>query len=151
MSEETTPTTASKWPYLRAFIQSGLEEGGRLETLPTDTKELIHEALADVARLEREMQSTADACIIWKGVAEARQTVLGAAREALVAAKAARLATGRRSTCDEQVHGASHIQCGKCFICLERKAIAPQAPGAKGREDSEILSQDDMDRELHGS
>lgn len=44
--------------------------------------------------------------------------------DALEAEKKARLATGWQSTCDQQVHGDSHIQCGKCFICLERKALA---------------------------
>lgn len=49
--------------------------------------------------------------------------VLIVAVEALGAEKGARLATGRQSTCEKQVHGDSHIQCGKCFICLERTAL----------------------------
>jgi hypothetical protein len=51
--------------------------------------------------------------------------------EALEAEKEARLATGRQSTCDKQVHGDSHIECGKCFICLERKALAALKEGAR--------------------
>ncbi len=48
----------------------------------------------------------------------------GLVLEALESAREARLATGRQSTCSQQVHGDSHIQCGRCFICLERKALA---------------------------
>lgn len=43
--------------------------------------------------------------------------------QALIAIRAARLATGWQSSCVKQVHGDLHIKCGECFICLERTAI----------------------------
>ena len=44
---------------------------------------------------------------------------------ALLAARKARLATdNRQRECVKQAHGDSHMRCGKCFLCLERTALA---------------------------
>ncbi len=43
----------------------------------------------------------------------------------LRAARKARLATDDwQRKCVKQAHGDSHMRCGKCFLCLERKALA---------------------------
>ena len=45
--------------------------------------------------------------------------------KALREAQKARLATDDwQRKCVKQAHGDSHIRCGKCFLCLERKAIS---------------------------
>ena len=46
------------------------------------------------------------------------------AEAALEEAKAYRVERGEQRECVGEVHGNAHHRCGKCFICLERKALA---------------------------
>lgn len=152
MSSETTPTTASKWPYLRAFIQSGLEDGGLLEHLGYETKEWLVEAIADVARLEARLSLSESRISADVDVIEGLETELKIANHQIECFVEDRDKLERELGRREKVLEAIIIRCEEgdkrtdwlpTIARIACAALAPKEPGA-------ILSQDDMDRELHG-